>query len=85
MWRRSWWLNKDQAQVFLKRESVAKYRSDSLDKRFRRLPESGRSARLSIGSVDSFREDLNAAESRSGASVPVEYDKPGRRLDPRCW
>ena len=66
-------LNKDQAQVFLKRESVAKYRSDSLDKRFRRLPESGPQLIFTIGSVDSFREDLNAAESRSGASVPVEY------------
>ena len=67
-------VNKDQAQVFLKRESVAKYRSDSLDKRFRRLPESGPQLIFTIGSVDSFREDLNAAESRSGASVPVEYD-----------
>ena len=67
-------LNKDQAQVFLKRESVAKYRSDSLDKRFRRLPESGPQLIFTIGSVDSFREDLNAAESRSGATVPVEYD-----------
>ena len=66
-------VNKDQAQVFLKRESVAKYRSDSLDKRFRRLPESGPQLIFTIGSVDSFREDLNAAESRSGASVPVEY------------
>ena len=66
-------VNKDQAQVFLKRESVAKYRSDSLDKRFRRLPESGPQLIFTIGSVDSFREDLNAAESRSGATVPVEY------------
>ena len=66
-------VNKDQAQVFLKRESVAKYRSDSLDKRFRRLPESGPQLIFTIGSVDSFREDLSAAESRSGASVPVEY------------
>ncbi len=66
-------VNKDQAQVFLKRESVAKYRSDSLDKRFRRLPESGPQLIFTIGSVDSFREDLSAAESRSGANVPVEY------------
>ena len=66
-------VNKDQAQVFLKRESVAKYRSDSLDKRFRRLPESGPQLIFTIGSVDSVREDRSAAESRSGASVPVEY------------
>ncbi len=67
-------VNKDQAQIFLKRESVAKYRSDSIEKRFRRLPETGPQLVFTIGSVDSFREDLNAAESRSGASVPVEYE-----------
>ena len=66
-------LNKDQAQVFLKREAIERYRRDSLDKRFRRLPEMGPQLIFTIGSVDSFREDLNAAEQQLGTSVPVEY------------
>ena len=66
-------LNKDQAQVFLKREAIERYRRDSLDKRFRRLPEMGPQLIFTIGSVDSFREDLNAAEQQLGSNVPVEY------------
>ena len=31
-------VNRDQAQVFLKKEAGEKYRNDSVDKRFRRLP-----------------------------------------------
>ena len=66
-------LNKDQAQVFLKKEAVESYRNDSIDKRFRRLPDAGPQLYFTIGSVDSFREDLNAAEQQLGMSVPVEY------------
>ena len=33
-------VNRDQAQVFLKKEAGEKYRNDQVDKRFRRLPES---------------------------------------------
>ena len=66
-------LNKDQAQIFLKKEAVEKYRNDTLDKRLRRLPDVGPQLIFTIGSVDSFREDLNAAEQQLGTSVPVEY------------
>ena len=58
-------VNRDQAQVFLKKEAGEKYRNDSVDKRFRRLPESGVQLTFTIGSVDSFREDLKAAEGES--------------------
>ena len=67
-------VNRDQAQVFLKKEAGEKYRNDSVDKRFRRLPESGVQLTLTIGSVDSFREDLKAAEEKSGQTVPVIYE-----------
>lgn len=67
-------VNKDQAQVFLTKEAGEKYRKDSVDKRFHKLPESGVQLVFTIGSVDSFREDLQAAEARSGRTVPVSYE-----------
>ncbi len=66
-------VNRDQAQVFLSKEAAERYRNDSVDKRFRRLPETGAQLTFTIGSVDSFREDLQAAEERSGQEVPVVY------------
>ena len=67
-------VNRDQAQVFLKKDAAEKYRSDSTDKRFRRLPDTGVQLIFTIGSVDSFREDLKAAEETSGQTVPVSYE-----------
>ena len=46
-------VNRDQAQVFLKKEAVEQYRRDTVDKRFRRLPETGVQLLFTIGSVDS--------------------------------
>ena len=67
-------VNRDQEQVFLKKEAVEQYRRDTVDKRFRRLPETGVQLLFTIGSVDSFREDLKAAEQQSGQVVPVVYE-----------
>lgn len=67
-------VNRDQAQVFLKKEAGERYRKDSLEKRFRHLPETGVQLTFTIGSVDSFREDLRAAEEQSGQNVPVVYE-----------
>ena len=67
-------VNRDQAQVFLKKDAAEKYRNDSVDKRFRRLPETGVQLIFTIGSVDSFREDLKTAEESSGQVVPVIYE-----------
>ena len=66
-------VNRDQAQVFLNKEAIAQYRRDTVDERFRRLPETGVQLLFTIGSVDSFREDLKAAEQQSGQVVPVAY------------
>ena len=66
-------INRDEAQVFLSKEAADRYRNDSVDKRFRRLPESGAQLTFTIGSVASFREDLQAAEAQSGQDVPVVY------------
>ena len=66
-------VNRDQAQVFLKKEAIAQYRRDTVDERFRRLPETGVQLLFTLGSVASFREDLKAAEQQSGQVVPVAY------------
>lgn len=67
-------INRDKAQVYLTKEAGERYRRDSVDKRFRRLPETGAQLIFTIGSVDSFREDLKAAEQQSGQTVPVVYE-----------
>ena len=67
-------VNRDQAQVFLKKEAAEQYRRDTVDKRFKRLPETGVQLTFTIGSVDSFREDLKNAEQQSGQTVPVVYE-----------
>ena len=67
-------VNRDQAQVFLKKEASERYRRDTLQKQFSRMPQSGVQLTFTIGSVDSFREDLRAAEQQSGHEVPVVYE-----------
>ena len=67
-------VNRDQAQVFLRREAVARYRADAEDKQLRRMPETGPQFVFTIGSVDSFREDLKAAEEAAERNVPVVYE-----------
>ncbi len=67
-------INRDQAQVFLKKEAVERYRKDSVDKQFSRIPTTGAQFYFTIGSVDSFREDLKEVEERSGVVVPVVYE-----------
>ena len=66
-------VNRDQAQVYLTKEAIERYRNDAQNKQFARLPESGVQFVFTIGSADSFREDLQAAETASGRSVPVVY------------
>ncbi len=66
-------VNRDQAQVFLRKEAIGKYRNDAENRQYARIPENGAQLFFIIGSVDSFREDLSAAEQRSGHTVPVVY------------
>ncbi|WP_308661705.1 ATP-dependent zinc metalloprotease FtsH [uncultured Alistipes sp.] len=66
--------NRDQARVYLTKEAVEKYRTDPGDKRFHRMPARGVQLVFTIGSVDSFREDLKDAEQQSGQQVPVVYE-----------
>ena len=66
--------NRDQARGYLTKEAVEKYRTDPDDKRFHRMPARGVQLVFTIGSVDSFREDLRDAEQQSGQQVPVVYE-----------
>lgn len=66
--------NRDQARVYLTKEAVEKYRTDPDDKRFHHMPARGVQLVFTIGSVDSFREDLRDAEQQSGQQVPVVYE-----------
>ena len=67
-------VNRERAEVYLKPGEAARYREAAADdKRFERLPDQGVQVIFTIGSVDAFREDLKAAEERSGEQVPVVY------------
>ena len=67
-------VNRDVAEVFLNKDAVEKYRTDSTQPQFKRLPDEGVQLVFNIGSVDAFREDLKAAEQQSGQVVPVVYE-----------
>ncbi|MEG0789372.1 MAG: ATP-dependent zinc metalloprotease FtsH [Alistipes sp.] len=67
-------LNRDVAQVYLKKDADVKYRNDSVNKQFAKLPKSGAQLTFTIGSVDAFREDLKSSEELSGYHVPVVYE-----------
>ncbi|MEG0807285.1 MAG: ATP-dependent zinc metalloprotease FtsH [Alistipes sp.] len=66
-------VNRDKAEVYLKKSAAEKYRNDSVNKAYRHLPESGAQLIFTIGSVDSFREDLKLVEQQTGQAVPVSY------------
>ncbi len=66
-------INRERAEVFLKRDATEKYRKDTTDLRLRRLPEQGARVWFTIGSVDAFREDLKQIEAETGERIPVVY------------
>ena len=69
-------VNRDQAQVFLTEEAIEKYRKDTSDKQFGRIPENGAQFFFTIGSVDSFREDLKAATADLPRNVHIGQHGP---------
>ena len=67
-------VNREEAQVFLKKEAIEKYRNDAAQPLYRHMPEQGIQLIFTIGSVDSFREDLKEVEQRTGTEIPVVYE-----------
>ena len=67
-------VNREEAQVFLKKEAIEKYRNDAEQPLYRHMPEQGIQLIFTIGSVDSFRGDLKEVEQRTGTEIPVVYE-----------
>ncbi len=67
-------VNRDRAEVYLDKEAIERLRdSSATDKRLARLPKEGAQLFFTIGSVDTFREDLKEVEERSARQVPIVY------------
>ncbi len=64
------------AEVYLQKGVAARYR-DSEDKELQRMPQTGAQITFTIGSVDSFENNLHAVENESGYNVVLEYDWRG--------
>ena len=60
-------VNRDEARVVLKEGKPEEYKERDL--RYSRLPKSGHQFYFNIGSVDSFKADLEKAEEQTGNSV----------------
>lgn len=67
-------INKEDAHVYL-HKGVAERYNNSSDKQMQGLPSAGYQFEFSIGSIESFTEDLKAAQEVGGVKVPVEYEK----------
>ncbi|MEG1611349.1 MAG: ATP-dependent zinc metalloprotease FtsH [Alistipes sp.] len=71
-------VNRDEAQVFLKKEAAERYRKDTVDTQYKNIPETGVQFTFTIGSVDSFREDLNTVKNTTGQNIPVVYENQSK-------
>ena len=65
-------VNRDEARVILKEDKVEALRESDI--RYKQLPKSGHQLYFNIGSVDSFKTDLEKAEVQSGQSVVLTYE-----------
>lgn len=72
-------VNRETAEVFLKKEAAEQYRNDKTSK-LQKLPATGAHIYYTIPSVDSFREDLKVAESELPAEerVTVVYENDNK-------
>ena len=65
-------VNRDEARVVIKSDKIDSLRATDL--RYKELPKSGYQFFFNIGSVDSFKSDLEEAEAQSGNRVIVAYE-----------
>lgn len=72
-------VNRETAEVFLKKEAAEQYRNDKTSE-LQKLPATGAHIYYTIPSVDSFREDLKVAESELPAEerVTVVYENDNK-------
>ena len=69
-------VNRDLAEIYLKKDAADRYRKDAADPRFRNMPETGAQLTFNIGSVDTFRQDLDKVTAESGNKVEDQQDLP---------
>lgn len=67
-------VNRDLAEIYLKKDAADRYRKDAADPRFRNMPETGAQLTFNIGSVDMFRQDLDKVTAESGNKVVLVYE-----------
>ena len=65
-------VNRDEARVMLKEGEADSLRESDL--RYKNVPKSGYQLFFNIGSVDSFKADLEKAEEQSGQSVVLSFE-----------
>ena len=66
-------VNRDVAQVYLKKDAVERYR-DTDDAKLKKMPATGSQLVFNIGSVDTFRQDFDRAVESSGNKVVLLYE-----------
>ena len=65
-------VNRDEARVAIKANKIDSLRETDL--RYKELPKTGYQLFFNIGSVDSFKSDLEEAEAQGGNRVVVAYE-----------
>ena len=65
-------VNRDEARVVLKEGKTEALRESDI--RYKQLPKSGHQLYFNIGSVDSFKADLEKSEEQSGQSVVLTFE-----------
>ena len=65
-------VNRDEARVMLREGKTEALRESDI--RYKQLPKSGHQLYFNIGSVDSFKADLEKAEEQSGHSVVLTFE-----------
>lgn len=66
-------VNRDIAQVYLKKDAVERYRNTD-DAKLKKMPSTGSQLVFNIGSVDTFRQDFDEAVKSSGNKVVLLYE-----------
>ena len=66
-------VNRDIAQVYLKKDAVERYRNTD-DAKLKKMPATGSQLVFNIGSVDTFRQDFDKAVESSGNKVVLLYE-----------
>ncbi len=66
-------VNRDVAQVYLKKDAVERYRNTD-DAKLKKMPATGSQLVFNIGSVDTFRQDFDNAVKASGNKVVLLYE-----------